>query len=53
MKLNHYGQGDFRIRRPYDWRTIDYYYFATREDARVSLLPGDRLEWWNGEVWVI
>jgi hypothetical protein len=48
-----FGAGTFRVVRRYDWRTLERYYYATRSEARASLRAGDRLEWWNGEVWVI
>jgi hypothetical protein len=51
--INHYGSGSFRIARRYDWRTIDYYY-ATREEARACLGPGERVEAFDpvDGVWV-
>jgi hypothetical protein len=54
MTINHWGSGHFRIARRYDWRTIDYYYYPTREEARAALGPGERVEAWDAVdgVWV-
>jgi hypothetical protein len=47
VTINHYGAGPYRVAKRYDWRTLDYYYYATREDARVGLGPGERVEAWD------